>query len=162
MTSMSVQDINPYSKRGTVAAVPHSFVRFALLTLHHCTIPTHHRPLLYVLYSYQPSRPRNVTSSSLHPSNPVTWPIRVQKTIKIFCISIRGSNPCEGGGGSGVFRPRPDRPWCLPTMGTGSLSGVKRLGRGVDHPLPFSAEVKEGVELYIYPYPYPWGLGDLF
>jgi len=36
------------------------------------------------------------------------------------------------------------------TMGTGSFPGVKRLGLGVDHPLPSSAEVKERVELYIY------------
>jgi len=35
-------------------------------------------------------------------------------------------------------------------MGTGSFSGVKRPGRGVDHPLPSSAEVKERVELYLY------------
>ena len=32
------------------------------------------------------------------------------------------------------------------TMSTGSL-GVKQSGRGVDHPPPFSAEVKERVEL---------------
>jgi len=36
------------------------------------------------------------------------------------------------------------------TMGTGSFPGVKRLGRGVDHPPPSSAEVKERVELYFY------------
>jgi hypothetical protein len=35
-------------------------------------------------------------------------------------------------------------------MGTGSFSGVKRPGRGVDHPPPSSAEVKERVELYLY------------
>ena len=35
------------------------------------------------------------------------------------------------------------------TMGTGSLPGVRRPGRGVDHPSPSSAEVKEIVELYI-------------
>jgi len=35
-------------------------------------------------------------------------------------------------------------------MGTRSFPGVKRLGRGVDHPLPSSAEVKESVELYLY------------
>jgi len=35
-------------------------------------------------------------------------------------------------------------------IGTGSFPGVKRPGRGVDHPLPSSAEVKEGVELYLY------------
>jgi hypothetical protein len=36
------------------------------------------------------------------------------------------------------------------TVGTGSFPGVKRPGRGVDHPLPSSAEVKERVELYLY------------
>jgi len=36
------------------------------------------------------------------------------------------------------------------TMGTGSLPGVKRPGRGVDHPPPSSAEDKERVKLYLY------------
>ena len=36
------------------------------------------------------------------------------------------------------------------TMGTGSFPGVKRPGRGVDHPPPSSAEVKERVELYLF------------
>jgi hypothetical protein len=36
------------------------------------------------------------------------------------------------------------------TMGTGSSLGVRRPGRGVDHPPPSSAEVKERVELYLY------------
>ena len=36
------------------------------------------------------------------------------------------------------------------TMGTGSFPGVKRPGRGVDHPPPSSVEVKERVELYLY------------
>ena len=37
------------------------------------------------------------------------------------------------------------------TMGTGSPSrGVKWPGRGVDHPTPSSAKVKERVELYLY------------
>jgi hypothetical protein len=36
------------------------------------------------------------------------------------------------------------------TVGTGSFPGVKKPGRGVDHPLPPSAEVKERVELYLY------------
>jgi hypothetical protein len=35
-------------------------------------------------------------------------------------------------------------------MGTGSFPGIKRLGRGVDHPLPSSAEVKDRVEIYFY------------
>jgi len=41
-------------------------------------------------------------------------------------------------------------------MGAGSFPAVKRLGRGVDHPPPSSAEVKERVELYIYS---PWAFG---
>jgi hypothetical protein len=36
------------------------------------------------------------------------------------------------------------------TMGTGSFQGVKRPGRGVYHPSPSSAEVKERVEIYLY------------
>jgi hypothetical protein len=36
------------------------------------------------------------------------------------------------------------------TMGTVSFSGVKRPGRGVDHPPPSSADVKETVDLYLY------------
>ena len=38
----------------------------------------------------------------------------------------------------------------LCTMGTGYFPGVKRPGRGVDHPPPSRAEVKERVELYFY------------
>jgi len=36
------------------------------------------------------------------------------------------------------------------TMGTNSFPGIKRPGRGVDHPAPSSAAVKERVELYLY------------
>ena len=36
------------------------------------------------------------------------------------------------------------------TMGTSSFLGIKRPGRGVDHPPPSSAKVKERVELYLY------------
>ena len=36
------------------------------------------------------------------------------------------------------------------TMGTGSFPGVKRPGRGADHPPLSKAEVKERVELYLY------------
>ena len=35
------------------------------------------------------------------------------------------------------------------TMGTGSFLGVKRPGRGVDHPSSSNAEVEGRVELYI-------------
>jgi len=36
------------------------------------------------------------------------------------------------------------------TMGIGSFPGVKRPGRGVDHPPTSSTEVKEKVEVYLY------------
>jgi len=45
------------------------------------------------------------------------------------------------------------------TMGTGSFPGVKQPGRGVDHPPPSRAEVKERVELYLFP---PLGVRGLF
>ena len=35
------------------------------------------------------------------------------------------------------------------TMGTGPFPGVKRPGRGIDHPSASSAEVQERVELYL-------------
>jgi len=63
--------------------------------------------------------------------------------------TVRGTNSCGGE----IFRTRPDRPWAHPasyTMGTGSFPGVKRPGRGVDHPPPSNAKVKERVELYFY------------
>jgi hypothetical protein len=55
--------------------------------------------------------------------------------------TVRGSNPVQ------------TRTGAYPasyTMGTGSLPGVKRPGRGVDHPPASSAEVKERLELYLY------------
>jgi hypothetical protein len=36
------------------------------------------------------------------------------------------------------------------TMRTRAFPGVKQPARGVDHPLPSSAEVKERLELYLY------------
>ena len=68
--------------------------------------------------------------------------------------TVRGSNPGEGE----IFRTRPDRPWCPPSLlyngCTGSFPRVKRPERGLDRPIPSIAEVKERVELYLY---YPSG-----
>ena len=59
-------------------------------------------------------------------------------------------NPCEGE----IFRTHPDGLWGsageLYNDHQVSLQGVKRLGRGVEHPLSPSAGVKEKVELYLY------------
>jgi hypothetical protein len=62
-------------------------------------------------------------------------------------------NKNPGGGGGRFFAAVQTGPGAHPascTMGTGSFPGVKRPGRGVDHPPPSSAEVKERVELYLY------------
>jgi hypothetical protein len=56
--------------------------------------------------------------------------------------------------GASFFRTRPDRPWGLPSLLYSgyrvSFPGVKRPGRGVDHPPSYSARVKERVELFLY------------
>ena len=54
---------------------------------------------------------------------------------------VRFSTPVQTGPG---FYPASYR------MGTGAFPGVKRPGRDGDHPLPFTVEVMEVVELYFY------------
>ena len=58
------------------------------------------------------------------------------------------SNP-DGGE---IFRTRPDRHWGPPSLLYNgrrlSFAGLKRPGRGVDHPPSSSAVIKEGIELY--------------
>ena len=55
------------------------------------------------------------------------------------------------------MRTRPDRPWAPPSLLYSGhrvyFPGVKRPGRGVDHPPPSSAEVTETVELYFFSSP---------
>ena len=70
-----------------------------------------------------------------------------------FCVPpVLFSNPDSGK----IFRASPDRPWGPPNLlysGHRFFSGggrVKQTRRGLDHPSPSSAEVKERVELYIY------------
>ena len=64
-------------------------------------------------------------------------------------MALRFSAPVETGPGAHTASN---------TMGTGSFQGVKRLQRGVEHPPPSSAEVKDRVELCLYP---PCGLSCL-
>ena len=56
-------------------------------------------------------------------------------------MGVRFSAPVQTGRGAHLA-------FC--TMGTGSFSGIKRPGRGVDHPPPSRAEVRERVVLYLY------------
>ena len=57
--------------------------------------------------------------------------------------------------GAEIFRIRPDQPWGPPGLVyigyRVSFPGVKRPGRGVNHPRPSSAEVKERVEITLLP-----------
>jgi len=56
-------------------------------------------------------------------------------------------NPIKGE----ISHTRPDQPWSLLYNGFWvSSTRIKRPGRGLDHPPPFSGEVKERVELYFY------------
>jgi hypothetical protein len=60
----------------------------------------------------------------------------------------------DGPGRGDIFRTCPDRPWGLPSLLYNgyrvSFRGVKRPGRGVDHPPSSSVRVKERVQLYLY------------
>jgi len=56
-------------------------------------------------------------------------------------VGVRFSTPVHTGPGA---RP------VSRTVGTGSIPGVKRPVRGVDHPPASSADVKERIELYLY------------
>ena len=51
---------------------------------------------------------------------------------------------------SAFVQPDPGTRPASYTMGTGAFPGVKRPGRGVDHPPPSSAEVKERVQIHLY------------
>ena len=61
---------------------------------------------------------------------------------------VRGSNP----GGDEIFRICRYGPWGPPSLlyngYQASFKGVKRVGRGVDHPPPSPAEIKKRVERY--------------
>ena len=63
--------------------------------------------------------------------------------------TFRGSNP----GGGEIFRTRPDRPWGPPSLlynGYRVFPGSKASRASRLLPTPYSAEVKERVELYLY------------
>ena len=62
---------------------------------------------------------------------------------------VRGSNL----GGEEIFLPVQTDPEAHPascTMGTGPFPGVKRPGRGADHPLPSKCRGHERVGLYLW------------
>ena len=66
-------------------------------------------------------------------------------SVGIAVPTVQGSNP----GGGQIFRTRPDRPWVPPSFlyeYSGyqvSFPGVKRPGRGVDHPPHLAPRLKK-------------------
>jgi hypothetical protein len=93
----------------------------------------------------------------IHKSVQVTTGCGISHNVQIHSytdyriLHLNTINPRWGGE---IFRSRPDRPWGpLSLLHNGyrvSVPGVKLPGRGVDHPPPSSADVKERVELYLY------------
>jgi hypothetical protein len=89
----------------------------------------------------------------------VMFPLKSVMPDSWRCYSRCGSDLLRAGRsgdripiGARFFAPVHNRPEAHPTsytMGTRSFSGVKRPGRGVDHPPPPSAEVNE-IELYTF------------
>ena len=83
----------------------------------------------------------------------LTWNYYVDQdnTVDIathYGLDGLGANPSKGE----VSRTCTDRPWVPRSLlynGYRVFPRVKWLGRGIDHPLPSSTEVKERVELYI-------------
>ena len=74
---------------------------------------------------------------------------RHAKMAQSVCWTVRDQIPMR----TKFFCTRPDRPWnpvsLLCNAYPGSFPGVKRPRRGVLHPPPSSAEVKERAELYL-------------
>jgi hypothetical protein len=68
-----------------------------------------------------------------------------RNSYKTFCIA--GDRIPAGARFSAPVQTGPGAHPASYTMGTGSFQGVKRPGRGVDHPPLSGAEVKERVEL---------------
>ena len=86
-----------------------------------------------------------------------SWIFYILYIIQLKCRdSVIGITTCYRLDGPGIESrwrrdfPRLSRPALGYTLDIGSIPGVKLPGRGVDHPAPSSAEVKERVELYLY------------
>jgi len=71
-----------------------------------------------------------------------TWPFIYVIFIYSFYLSISGDRIAVGPG----FSPGPGAHPASYMKGTVFSPGLKRLGRGINHSPPFSAEVEEGVE----------------
>ena len=92
------------------------------------------------------SSSRSLLTSSMFPVRP-GWLSRYSDSLRAgrsgdrIPVGVKFSAPVQTG-------PASHPASC--TMGTGSFLGVKRPGRGADHPPPSSAEVEGRAELYLY------------
>ena len=105
--------------------------------------------------------PLNVTVRVSHPYKTTVHPHSAKKPLRCgrrragiahrlaTGWTVRGSNAGGGATFSVSVQTGPGAHPASNTMGTGSFPGVQRPGRGVDHPPPFSAEVKKRVRLYL-------------
>ena len=137
-----------------------SFIRH--VSENRCTRPLLHYYIYYYYYYYYWTVPGiiAVSISACHGGDRVSIPCRGGKFLGGRNSSVGKATRCglnapriELRWGRG-FRIRPDRPWGPPSLLRNgrrvSFRGVKRPGRGVNHPPPSSAEVKARVELCLY------------
>ena len=90
---------------------------------------------------------------------PETWQLFVSKSVHFIryitgCDSLRAGESVDripvGARFSALVQTGPGAHPASYTVGTRSFPGVKRPGRGADHPPLCNAEVKERVEAYLY------------
>ena len=79
---------------------------------------------------------------------------RKKNIFLVPVAALKIPNPPTTVCGGENFRTRPHRPYGPPSLSSNGyripLPGVRRLGRGVDHPTPSSAKVKGRVEPHFY------------
>jgi hypothetical protein len=98
----------------------------------------------------QGARPKLPATQIEVPNNYLEEPRDYRSSVAEIAAgwTVRGSTA----GGGEIVRSRPDLPWGQPSLmykGYQVFPGVKRPGRGFEHSLPSSAEVKERVQLYL-------------
>jgi hypothetical protein len=105
----------------------------------------------------------NILAKCVNNQTGITYNYHIQPVVGIaqsvllvaMGWKVWGSNP----GGGEIFRTCPDWPWGPSSLLYNgyrvSFLRLKRPGRGIDHPPPSSAEVKERVELYLYSLSWP-------
>jgi hypothetical protein len=118
------------------------------------TWPLHPHPHRVQVKISKPSSsiPHTPSYYNKHHIVPTAWWAGIEHSVYSLVTGwkVSGSNP-DGGEIFHTCPERPLRPRSLLYNGYQvSMPGVKRPGCGGNRPLPYSAEVKERVELYLY------------